>query len=212
MGFFPYQTEHDHSTTVLPTVQHENSTRMATAGTDGSSSVHGEVPARNDNGANSAQSVIGWTEVAPPLTSTSSDRDVRYAIRSLAAESVNLHKDVVQWIRHVAGCTHGGRREEHWVCPECLNDMTEGYKRVALQNGVLGKYLNSVVQNWSDSPLLCRLSCRIMANVVDRKFIQFERYIHQLTSKLHPSSAAYWKTYGHFISRQLQDCVCGNNN
>lgn len=72
-----------------------------------------------------------------------------------------------------------------------------------LQNGVLGKYIQTIIRNGHEVSFFYRRSCKDIEVVMKRRVYEFETYLYNLEYKMDERSILYWKKYGHIAPKKL---------
>lgn len=144
----------------------------------------------NNSDANERTAPVGG------ISESSTDDDVRKAVRNLGKNSVALHRSIVAALRLVATCTHGGRQKQKWTCPECETELESLQRAVATQNAVIARFVADTLQGGSRNPVFTREVCAMVSTLVEKRVESFEKYMNKLGDKMHPSSIQYWKQFG----------------
>lgn len=117
-------------------------------------------------------------------------------MHKLSTESITLHRKISKALSSVYTCKHGNRRITDWSCPRCTKQVADLFNESSLQTVVLGRYIRDVLRCGERNPPFTRLSSACISSVIDCRVVQFERYLSDLSKKLHPSSLMYWKKFG----------------
>lgn len=126
----------------------------------------------------------------------SSDLEVRNCIPNFALESIKLHRDVANALTTISTCNHGNRRVQEWSCSRCTKALENYYNEFSLQSAVLGRYIRDVLRCGERNPPFTRMTSACINAVMVRKIADFEKYLAELSKKIHPSALSYWRKFG----------------
>lgn len=118
---------------------------------------------------------------------------MRCMVKKQAAESTEMHKTVTERLMELASCTHGGRSTEQWVCAECefINGMN--ITALKLQNSVVGLYIKKFIIHDNSSVKFTWDVAAVIDTVLRTRVAEFEKYLGNLSKKIHTSSSIIGK-------------------
>lgn len=181
LGFFPFHTEARNS------ASHDVEAYVGEATVpDGTSAIH--VPA--------SLSAIPVQTDPGPINHSSSDREVRDMVKRLAGESTELHKEVAERLEQLCSYLHDGRSTSQWACKPCEKLQGMNIRAIMLQNSVLGRYVQEVISNEKYRVQFSEIVVGVVSSVLLSRVAEFDKYLCNLSQKMHPSSIQYWKRYG----------------
>lgn len=130
----------------------------------------------------------------PDLRST--EADIRGIVTKLAKEAVAVHRTAVTALRNISTCNHGGRTPQHWVCTLCSNPVGNIQRPTAVQNPVLGRFINDLLRHGELSPRFSRQASHLVSYLIEKRTDAFEDFMEKLAAKVHSSSLDYWRSFG----------------
>lgn len=144
-------------------------------------------------------------KMSTKISESSSDGEVRDMVKQLAMESTKLNKTLAARLKELSSCVHGGRNIAQWVCSECADLEAINVKAVQVQNSVLGRFVHEVIANGSSANQFTRAVAGVKGTVTEARAEEFEKYLRNLSAKMHRSSIQYWKKYGSVGLNSIDD-------
>lgn len=80
-------------------------------------------------------------------------------------------------------------------------------KRVSLKNGVVGRYLRTLIRSGHQFPQFSSKLAQDMSVFVYKRVCEFERYLYNLAFNLDYTSVQYWKHYDRVQLNKLDELM-----